>query len=372
MSEPLSIAMTIYRLFPKGGLEDNCLRIAQELLSRGHRPVIFTAEPAVITGIETRQLHEAMMQKTNHRRMERLALLSGEAIAAGQFDRSIAFQMMPGTDYVFLADPIRRASGRDSWKWLTSRHHVYKSLEARTLATNSKSKVIGLSEGQMQPFVQRYNLAAERVRIAPPTLNPEKIRPQSRNQVTRDKVRATLGIAPHAPVLLAVALHGKVKGLDRTIAALVRLKDAVLLVAGIEEAGNSAADMVMKVKNLGLEKRVRFLGYLAPDALIEAMAAADVLAHPARRDVTGAVILESIVNGLPVVATDVCGFSVHIEKSKAGEVLHGPFTAHSYANALNRVIASSQVMSENGKAYGRDPYLSSGIFEVCDWIENGF
>jgi UDP-glucose:(heptosyl)LPS alpha-1,3-glucosyltransferase len=88
--------------------------------------------------------------------------------------------------------------------------------------------------------------------------------------------------------------------------------------------------------------------------------------------VTGAVILEAIVNGLPVVATDICGFSVHIDRSKAGEVLHGSFSAPSYVAALKRIIGASEAMSEAGMAYGRDPWLASGIGQVCDWIESGF
>lgn len=364
--------MAIYRLTPRGGLEDNCLRVAQALVERGHRPVIFTAEPDALPGIEVRPIPEATLPVSNHRRMETLARLAVEAINAGNFDRSIAFQMMPGTGYVFLADPIRRARGHNSWKWLTSRYHVYKSLEARTLGPESKSKIIGLSERQMQAFVQRYDLPPDRFRIAPPTLNKAKIHPDVRNSETRAGIRRKLGISPGAPVLMAAALHAWTKGLDRTIAALEQLPDAVLLVAGMEKSGSTAADIVRQAGSSGLIDRIRFLGFLEPGELLETMSAADVLAHPARRDVTGAVILESIVNGLPVVATDVCGFSAHIEGSGAGVVLPEPFSKRAYVNALQHVIAGSRTMSENGIVYGNNPWLSSGIDQVCDWIENGF
>jgi UDP-glucose:(heptosyl)LPS alpha-1,3-glucosyltransferase len=372
MSKCLSIAMVIYRLSPKGGLEDNCLRVAETLVSRGHRPVIFTGEPAIIPGIETRQMQGATVPKSNHRRMEQLAQLAREVISEGQFDRSIAFQMMPGTDFVFLADPIREATGRNSWKWLTGRYHVYKSLEARTLRNGSVSKLIGLSQTQMQPFVRQYNLASERFRIAPPTLNPAKIRPQTRNAQSRASIRTALGIRPDTPVLLSAALHGWVKGIDRTIDALSTMQEAVLLVAGIAETSNAALDIRKRIKRRNLQSRVRFLGFMGTEGLLDVMSAADVLAHPARREVTGAVILEAIVNGLPVVATDVCGFSTHIEQAQAGEVLHGRFDLGSYRRALDRVISNSAALSKNGIAYGRDPSLSSGIDTVCDWIERGF
>lgn len=372
MNKSLSIAIAIYRLSPRGGLEDNCLRVAQSLAERGHRPVVFTAEPDEIPGFDIRPIPEATLPASNHRRMETLARLAGEAIKTGNFDRSIAFQMMPGTSYVFLADPIRQARGRNIWKWLTPRYHVYKSLEVRTLGRGSSTKIIGLSERQMQPFARHYALSPDNVRIAPPTLDKAKIRPELRNPQTRADARHKLGISGQTPVLMAAALHPWTKGLDRTIAALEQMPDAVLLVAGLEKSGPMAADSVRMASNSGVLDRIRFLGFLGPDALLETMSAADVLAHPARKDVTGAVILESIVNGLPVVATGVCGFSVHIERSNAGEVLPEPFSGPAYVHALKHVLANSSAMSENGKAYGKDPWLSSGIDQVCDWIEGGF
>jgi UDP-glucose:(heptosyl)LPS alpha-1,3-glucosyltransferase len=372
MNKRLSIAMAIYRLSPRGGLEDNCLRMAHVLAERGHKLVIYTAEPDEVAGMDIRPIPEATRPASNHRRMETLSRLAGQAIKDGNFDCSIAFQMMPGTDYVFLADPIRQLSGRNIWKWLTPRYHVYKSLEARTLGRNSRSRIIGLSERQMQAFARHYILPPDRYRIAPPTLDTAKIHPEVRNPQIRAQARRKLGIPDQAPVLMAAALQAWTKGLDRTIAALEQLPDAVLLVAGMEKSGPMAADSVRMAGSSGVLDRIRFLGFLEPDKLLETMAAADVLAHPARRDVTGAVILESIVNGLPVVATDVCGFSVHIERSKAGEVLAGPFSGSAYVGALKRVLSASPTMTDNAKAYGSDPWLSSGIDKVCDWIENGF
>lgn len=372
MRHHLSVAMAINRLTPKGGLEDNCLRVAAELASRGHRIVIFTAEPASVPGIETRLLKGPDAAKTNHGRMLKLAQTCRREFKKAEFDRTIAFQMMPGPDYVFLADPIRQADGLDIWKRLTTRYRVYKSIEADTFAPASKTRIIGLSQAQMDPFVRSYRLSPDRYRIAPPTLNPGKIRPEVRTVQTRQKVRADLGLAPATPVLLSLALHGWVKGLDRTVDALDGMKDAVLLVAGIEPDSKAAATTLANAKSPDVRERIRFLGFLEPDRLLDVMAAAHVLAHPARREVTGAVILEAIVNGLPVVATDICGFAGHIEEANAGEILNGPFAPEAYRSALQRVIGNSAALSQNGIAYGRNPWLCSGISQVCDWIENGF
>ena len=65
---------------------------------------------------------------------------------------------------------------------------------------------------------------------------------------------------------------------------------------------------------LGLADRISFLGHR--EDIPELMAAADLLVHPARHDTTGTVILEAVVNGLPVITTSTCGYAHHVEAAR--------------------------------------------------------
>ena len=49
------------------------------------------------------------------------------------------------------------------------------------------------------------------------------------------------------------------------------------------------------------------------------------MVHPAHNENTGTVLLEAIAAGLPVLATDVCGYADHITAAEAGTVLDSPF-----------------------------------------------
>lgn len=44
--------------------------------------------------------------------------------------------------------------------------------------------------------------------------------------------------------------------------------------------------------------------------------------HPAYSENTGTVLLEAMVAGLPVIATDVCGYAHYIVDEHMGKVLH--------------------------------------------------
>jgi UDP-glucose:(heptosyl)LPS alpha-1,3-glucosyltransferase len=93
------------------------------------------------------------------------------------------------------------------------------------------------------------------------------------------------------------------------------------------------------------------------------MAAADLLVHPARTETTGTVILEAIINGLPGVVTEECGFSSHVRNADGGIVIPEPFTSRKLIDALQHATEPSrrEAWSRNAAAYGADPQLYSGI-----------
>jgi UDP-glucose:(heptosyl)LPS alpha-1,3-glucosyltransferase len=222
----------------------------------------------------------------------------------------------------------------------------------------------------MWAFVRRYPESVSRIAILPPTITEERHKPSARTAALRRQMAARLGIGEDSRTWLWLGLQPHIKGLDRAIEALALAPGATLLVGGVAPDDRKLAAIRRRAARLGVSDRLRWLGYLSGDDVPAHFAAADVLVHPARVDVTGAVILEALVNGLPVVATDICGFAQHIELSGAGEVLASPFAAKDLAAALTRVCGpQNAAMSSNAIAYGAAPELYSGLSVACDLIE---
>ena len=100
------------------------------------------------------------------------------------------------------------------------------------------------------------------------------------------------------------------------------------------------------------------------------MAAADLLVHPARADTTGTVILEALVNGLPVATTAVCGYAGHVREADAGAVVPEPFTPQSLVAALREASdpTRASAWSANAMRYGERPELYSGLEVAADII----
>jgi UDP-glucose:(heptosyl)LPS alpha-1,3-glucosyltransferase len=66
--------------------------------------------------------------------------------------------------------------------------------------------------------------------------------------------------------------------------------------------------------------------------------AADAFLHPAYEENTGNVILEAAIAGLPVVATDVCGYAHFIEDFQLGAVVYSPFQVENLAAKVGNVL----------------------------------
>ena len=98
------------------------------------------------------------------------------------------------------------------------------------------------------------------------------------------------------------------------------------------------------------------------------MAAADLLVHPSRADVTGTVILEALANGLPVVTTAVCGYGEHVLKADAGVVLPEPFEAAALDAAVAPAPETLGRWSSNALAYAARDELYSGLERAADLI----
>ncbi|MGH6957053.1 MAG: glycosyltransferase, partial [Caulobacteraceae bacterium] len=188
----------------------------------------------------------------------------------------------------------------------------------------------------------------------------------------RAPARRRLELEGEGPVWLWMGLQPKTKGLDRALAALAGQPDARLMVLGLDSKTKTGEAAARLARRLGVARRLLWLGFVSEAEAAEAMAAADLLLHPSRADVTGTVILEALANGLPAIATAVCGYSEHIQNAGAGLVLPEPFRAANLAEALRQATPRRlAAWSDAALAYTRRDDLFTGLERAADLILDG-
>jgi UDP-glucose:(heptosyl)LPS alpha-1,3-glucosyltransferase len=357
----MHFAFGIVNLFSGGGLQRDCVGIAHLLRDRGHDVTIYAER--VAPGFDTGGVDLVTLPnraRSNHARQHGFAVdFLREATARNGV--IVGFDKLLGLDVLYCADPSTGSRlAREPYLRLLPRYRTYADIEGDAFAPHSQTRTILLSETQLHSYRNAWHTPPQRMYLLPPTLCSGRRRPELRSNGARPVVRQALGLADGDWVWLTTGSQPKTKGTDRAIDALARFPDAKLLIAGMRDTDAAARRVVAQARRLGVASRIIWLGHR--EDMAEVMAAADLLLHPSRYDTTGTVILEAVVNGLPVIATAACGYASHIGAARAGIVIPEPFARGAFQAAIAsaRNSAARAAWSAAGAAYGARGGLSDG------------
>jgi glycosyltransferase involved in cell wall biosynthesis len=215
----------------------------------------------------------------------------------------------------------RRTPGlRPHRVWLAQATDVATAQLVRRFHTNAASLVA--------PMSKRLLVPRRRFEVIPRGRDDEVL--GIRSDERRQEVRASLGLGPAVPVVLAAARHEYQKGLDVLLDAVASIRrdkpDVLLLLAGRD--GNRTAALRYQTTRLGLDDNVRFLG--ARDDVPDLMVAADVFVLPSRWEGLPGAVIEAMALETPVVATDLPG----VREVLGTELLRGCIVPIGDATAL--------------------------------------
>lgn len=367
----MRIAFAIMKLFPGGGLQRDCVDIARQVWSRGHEVVIFTSfkdDSDFADDLSVAVL--PIKPGTNHRMQQDFAATIRLAVSLQKFDLVVGFDKLTHLDVLYCADPsVCWRMTRERFRYLVPRYRAYLALERASFGPASTTKVLMLSHRQLNEYWNAWHTPPERLTLLPPTISAGRRHPEFRADGVGVRLRQELGLATSDWVWCAIGVQPHTKGLDRTLQAMRVFPDAKLLVAGLSpDHSRAARTMAALAKRLGVFDRVVWLGHR--EDIPELMSAADLLVHPARHDTTGTVILEAVVNGLPVVTTSVCGYAEHVGAAQAGIVIEEPFDRRALVTALSAAkdVERCSQWSAAAAEYGKQSFLYDGRTRASEII----
>src|SRR5213594_2084031 len=160
-----------------------------------------------------------------------------------------------------------------------------------------------LSDYSSELLWKLYRISREKVVKIPGAVDTASFRPAE----DRAAVRKALGIAPDRSLLFTVRNLEARMGLDNLLRtmAIVKLRrpDTMLLIGG---AGSLRGVLEAQSRALGVDDRVKFLGFVPDEALPGYYQAADVFVLPTRElEGFGLVTVEALACGTPVLGTPV-------------------------------------------------------------------
>ncbi len=175
------------------------------------------------------------------------------------------------------------------------------------------------------------------------------------------------------PVIGASARFSDLKGLDVFINALALLKNkGILFRAKIAGDGKQKKEYWKLIKQLNLHDEVHLLGWVDDkQSFYESL---DIFCHPSLKESFGLVIVESMMNSVPMVITAISGPLEIIGESECA-LLVPPSDPERLAAALEQLISNFNLAKElsykgflRAKSFSSravSPLLNKIVYEVC-------
>lgn len=370
----MKLAFALFQYFPYGGLERDMLAIATLCHQRGHQVTIYTAawqgeKPAAIPVVEL-----PVRGWSNHQRALQFSRQLQQCAEYSTFDAVIGFNKMSGLDVYYAADVCfaeKAWEERSWWYRLSNRSRTYLKLEAAVFGAQQATQIMMISQAQIAIFKKYYQTPVERFHLLPPGIRRARIMPENYPAV-RSKKRQDYGLREDTLLLLMVGSDFKRKGVGRAIQSLALLPDTLRERVQLWVAGQDDGEaFTRQAKKLGVSHLLKILG--PRDDISELMWSADILLHPAHSENTGTVLLEAMVAGLPVIATEVCGYANYIKNHDMGRVLSGNdgFVSAQLALAIAGLAAvERKIWFERAHLFVQRQDIFSLTEHAADYIES--
>ena len=337
-----TVAICTHRVAEGDGLSRDVLALAKACRQKGWQVRVYTMSWQAPAPSEADVVVVPVASMADHKRVERFERWVQAALRRSPVHCVVGFNKMPGLDLCLAAEPCAQREADHL------RTRLYRSTPGFRQRACSEEAVFADGTTVVARNASWAADHREHYDVEPEVLAPlEVVRPSSEDGAagTRADVRREWGAAEDDCVLLCTGTAG----LERVLMTVHALPDhrqgGIRLVALDAPAGARAM-----AAGLGLSDRVRFESTQAPHSCY---LGADLLVHPAYRDLAGHAVLDALAAGLPVVTVADVGHNEHVSRAQAGTVVDAPFEAETFKDALIDALDGErrQAWRENALRY---------------------
>lgn len=165
----------------------------------------------------------------------------------------------------------------------------------------------------------------------------------------RERIRQSLNVPSERVVIIAVSRLVRHKGYPELLAAMESVPDAELWIVGerLSSDHGEVLEPYFRRAHDALGGRLRMLGYRSDIPAL--LAAADIFTLPSHFEGLPMSIIEAMLTGLPVVATNIRGPREQVVQGETGLLVPAGKSAP-LSEALNRLVENQSLRTTMGKA----------------------
>ena len=196
------------------------------------------------------------------------------------------------------------------------------------LLTYESSEVIVNSNYMKRELQRLFGLPFEKINVIPNGINLTNF-----NGIDKDYDFRRKYAMDNEKIILYIGRLVHEKGVQHLISAMPKIingyNDTKLIIGG---KGGMYDELREQAKNLGIENKVYFTGYLSSKEVQKMYKCADIAVFPSTYEPFGIVALESMLAGVPTVVSDIGGLNEIVD--------HGVTGMKSYAGNSNSIADS--------------------------------
>ena len=210
----------------------------------------------------------------------------------------------------------------------------------KTLVTgNKRAKFLAVSNLAKEKFLEEYTVGGDRIEVIHPGVDIEQFQKYDTN-ICRREVRRQFNIPLSDKIILFVGMNFEVKGLDKIMMALHRLKvkepsqKITLLIVG---KGNQHKYLKI-AHNRGIVENIVFTGVILKDQLVQIYLASDMFTMLSQFDSFGMSVLEAMAASLPVVISCNVGARDLVRQGVNGFIIDDTADSDAIAHSMAAIL----------------------------------
>ena len=177
----------------------------------------------------------------------------------------------------------------------------------------------------------------------------------NRGENKRSEIRNSLGLKADDILLLSVGELNENKNHAEVIRAISKCDNTDLHYA-VAGKGDIKASLESLAKELNLEQRVHFLGFI--DNMPDHYKAADLFVFPSKREGLPSAVMEAMASGLPCLVSNIRGCNDLIDEN--GGLLFDPSNNRDLSDKIEIMLSKKDSWAELGE-YNKEKVLSFGF-----------
>lgn len=336
MSKPLRIVNIITQM-EAGGAQGAAIRVAAELRRRGHEAetwFLYLKRPTYVEHEGVRVLLERQPTKVNsytyifNKLIRDIQTFKPDGVITYTHYANVLGQIAA----LIAGVPARVASQRNpSWSYPKAARYLDQVIGSLGIYTAN----IAVSHAVYESFNSYPKSYGQRLRIIYNGVSPKE------SSLDKIEARTKFNLPEQSPLVVNVGRLAHQKNQEVLIKALCLLPAVHLAIAGDGELRES---LMQQALDLGVKKRVHFVGEIPPENIPDFLRTGDIFTFPSHFEAFGFALVEAMHVGLPVIASDIPALAEVLSKSSEPVgLLIPPTDDKAWAQAIQQVLADDQL-----------------------------